>query len=108
MVNATCRTKQGLLRRLDPDTVVGLLAQYQYAVVPGLIRRQQGGCCRSTSNRRNEVVERVRHRPGQEARQELATTPVTHQFLAGGSSAIRGTFPKLQSYDPSSVWRMFR
>jgi transposase len=59
-------------------------------------------------DRRDELLERLQHAPGEEARQELAPTadgPAPSRWTLRG---IRATFPWLKHYTLSGVWRLLR
>ena len=56
----------------------------------------------------DELLERLQHAPGEEARQELAPTadgPAPSRWTLRG---IRATFPWLKHYTLSGVWRLLR
>ncbi len=59
-------------------------------------------------NRRDEIVERLRQGPGEEARQEVAVTPTTPVPSRWTLGSIRASFPWLHDYALSGVWRMLR
>ena len=59
-------------------------------------------------DRREELLERLQHAPGEEAREELAPTadgPAPSRWTLRG---IRATFPWLKDYTLSGVWRVLR
>ncbi len=59
-------------------------------------------------DRTDELVERLQHAPGEEARQELAPTsdgPAPSRWTLRG---VRATFPWLKDYTLSGVWRLLR
>src|SRR6266516_4226146 len=62
----------------------------------------------SVFDRSDELVERLQHAPGEQARQELAPTadgpPPSRWTLRG----VRATFPWLKDYTLSGVWRLLR
>lgn len=56
----------------------------------------------------DELLERLRHAPGEEARQELAPTahgPAPSRWTLRG---VRATFPWLKDYTLSGVWRLLQ
>jgi DDE superfamily endonuclease len=54
----------------------------------------------------DELVERLQHAPGEEARQELAATPDGPAPSRWTLRGIRATFPWLKNYTVSGVWRL--
>ncbi len=59
-------------------------------------------------DRRDELLPRLRHSPGEEARQEMAVTPTTPVPSRWTLRTIRATFSWLQDYGLSGVWRLLR
>lgn len=59
-------------------------------------------------DRRDELLTRLRHGPGEAARQELAVTPTTPVPSRWTLRTIRATFSWLQDYGLSGVWRVLR
>ncbi len=59
-------------------------------------------------DRRDELLARLRHGPGKEARQELAVTPSTPVPSRWTVRTIRATFAWLHDYALSGVWRLLR
>lgn len=57
-------------------------------------------------DRRDELIERLQHSPGEEARQEVAVSPTTPPPSRWTLRTIRATFPWLQGYSMSGVWRI--
>lgn len=57
-------------------------------------------------DRREELVERLRQGPGEEARQEIAVTDESPPPSRWTLRSIRVTFPWLQGYTLSGVWRV--
>ncbi len=57
-------------------------------------------------DRRDELIERLQHAPGEEARQELAPTPDGPAPSRWTLRGIRATFPWLHNYTLSGVWRL--
>jgi len=56
----------------------------------------------------DELVERLQHAPGEEARQELAPTPDGPAPSRWTLRGVRATFPWLKDYTLSGVWRLLR
>ena len=59
-------------------------------------------------DRRDDLLDRLQHAPGEEARQALAPTaagPAPSRWTLRG---IRAPFPWLQEYSLSGVWRVLR
>ena len=54
----------------------------------------------------DEVVERLQHAPGEEARQELSSTPDGPAPSRWTLRGVRATFPWLKDYTLSGVWRV--
>ena len=59
-------------------------------------------------DRRDEVIDRLRQSPGEEARQEVAVTPTTPVPSRWTLRTIRATFPWLHGYGLSGVWRILQ
>ena len=59
-------------------------------------------------DRSDELVERLQHAPGEEARQELAATPDGPAPSRWTLRGVRATFPWLKHYTLSGVWRLLR
>lgn len=59
-------------------------------------------------DRTDELVERLQHAPGEEARQELAPTPDGPAPSRWTLRGVRATFPWLKHYTLSGVWRLLR
>ena len=56
----------------------------------------------------DELIERLQHAPGEEARQELAATPDGPAPSRWTLRGIRATFPWLKDYTLSGVWRVLQ
>jgi len=72
-------------------------------VCGGFRRAASIGC---VFDRRDELIARLQHAPGEEARQALAPTadgPAPSRWTLRG---IRATFPWLKDYTLSGVWRV--
>ena len=70
-----------------------------------------GGFSRAASigcvfDRRAELIERLQHAPGEEARLQLAPTPDGPAPSRWTLRGIRATFPWLKNYTLSGVWRV--
>ena len=59
-------------------------------------------------DRSDELIERLQHAPGEEARQELAPTPDGPAPSRWTLRGVRATFPWLKHYTLSGVWRLLR
>jgi transposase len=59
-------------------------------------------------DRREELLDRLQHAPGEQARQELAPTADGPAPSRWTLRAIRATFPWLKGYTLSGVWRLLR
>jgi transposase len=57
-------------------------------------------------DRTEELIERLQHAPGEEARQELAPTPDGPAPNRWTLRGVRATFPWLKHYTLSGVWRL--
>jgi transposase len=75
------------------------------AVFGGFSRAASIGC---VFDRRAELIERLQHAPGEEARQELAPTPDGPAPSRWTLRGIRATFPWLKHYSLSGVWRVLQ
>jgi transposase len=98
--------RHGLLRPRDPDTVYHWLALYQDEGLDGLIAHTHGGNRRHPFDRREELVDRLRQGPGDEARRETAPTPAGPPPARWTLRAIRATFDWLSGYTLGGVWRL--
>jgi hypothetical protein len=59
-------------------------------------------------DRTEELQERLRHAPGEEARQAVAPTPTGPAPSRWSLKAVRATFPWLQATSLSGVWRLLQ
>jgi len=59
-------------------------------------------------DRSDELIERLQHAPGEEARQALAPTAKGPAPSRWTLRAVRATFPWLKDYTLSGVWRLLR
>src|SRR5215207_7354502 len=59
-------------------------------------------------DRRDELIERLQHAPGEEARQELAPTTEGPAPSRWTLRSVRATFPWLKHYTLSGVWRLLQ
>ena len=59
-------------------------------------------------DRSDELLDRLQHAPGEEARQELAPTPDGPPPSRWTLRGIRATFPWLHGYSLSGVWRLLQ
>ncbi len=66
------------------------------------------GAAATVPDRRDALLVRLRQGPGEEARQEMAVTPSTPVPSRWTLRTIRATFPWLQGYGLSGVWRLLR
>jgi transposase len=100
----------GLLKPRDPDTVYGWLDLYEREGLLGLLLRRHGGPRRRPLDRqkREEVLERLRQGPAEEARQESAPTPAGPSPSRWKLRTVRATFQELREYTLSGVWRWLR
>lgn len=98
--------KHGLLKERDPDTVYNWLNIYEAEGMAGLIAHQHGGPRRGVLDRKEELVERLRQGPGEEARREVVVTPDGPPPSRWTLRTIRATFPWLREYTLSGVWRV--
>src|SRR5438552_16233007 len=73
------------------------------AVFGGFSRAASIGC---VFDRRDELIERLQHAPGEQARQELAPTPDGPAPSRWTLRGVRATFPWLQDYTLSGIWRV--
>lgn len=101
--------RHGLLKPRHPDTVYDWLNWYEREGFWTVTHFPQGGAHRSAPPaRRAELLARLAHGPGEEARQEMAPTttgpPPSHWTL----QALRATFPWLRPLTLSGVWRALR
>jgi hypothetical protein len=62
----------------------------------------------SVFDRSDELRDRLRHSPGEEARQELAPTPDGPPPSRWTVRGIRATFPWRRAYTLSGVWRVLQ
>jgi len=59
-------------------------------------------------DRTDELLERLQHAPGEEARQELASTADGPPPSRWSLRSVRAAFPWLKDYTLSGVWRLLR
>jgi hypothetical protein len=79
------------------------MSAWASAASGGFNRAASIGCVFDHSD---ELIERLQHAPGEEARQELAPTldgPAPSRWTLRG---VRATFPWLKHYTLSGVWRV--
>lgn len=102
----------GLLRPRDPDSVYAWLGHYQEAGLPGLFAHQHGGNRRGVfsrdQQRRQQLQERLRQGPGEEARAQAAATPQGPPPSHWTLQTIRATFDWLGDFTLSGVWRQLQ
>ena len=66
------------------------------------------GDAATVPDRRDELLARLRHGPGEEARQDITVTPSTPVPSRWTLRTIRATFPWLQGYGLRGGWRLLR
>lgn len=101
--------RHGLLKPRDPDTVYAWLTWYERYGFWSVERFPQGGRHRvAAPERRADLTERLAHRPGAEAQQEIAPTAEGPPPSRWTLRAIRATFPWAREMSLSGVWRAVR
>ena len=98
--------RHGLLKPRKPDTVYGWLNWYESEGLKGIIGNQQGGSRRGSPCHKEEMIERLRQGPGEEARKEIMVGLNGPSPSRWNLRTIRETFPWLTSYTLSGVWRI--
>src|SRR5215207_7822248 len=98
--------RQGLLKPRHPDTLYDWLNWYERLGIRSVWWFHMVASIGWGFDRTEELIERLQHAPGEEARQELAPTPDGPAPSRWTLRGVRATFPWLKHYTLSGVWRL--